>query len=238
MIYAELLQSSMDPPACPEEAGERWLEKLQSLSEVWYHKDILFPATACNSPALSQCNQQLRHEILGLSQASNFAKHAKYELDVMIVRNSIYPTWICPSPAVDYIKELKISVRVFAGRFRRLRCWRDDKLYLILVPLFAMLGRLLHHSPGSIHQGFRDNGICVDAIIIQGYSVARLRNLTGDKSRDEQNSGMRISKQTSRAMTWDTRVDSIVKQAGTIKRLSVSYQEVTNEYDISTLAEG
>lgn len=202
MLYAELLQSSMLPPAYPDEAGERWLEALHCPSGALHNEGILFPATACTSPALSRCSQQLRHEILGFSQASSFAEHAKYQLDVMVQSKSIYPTWICPpSPAVNYMKALEINVRLFGSRFNQRKSWRDDSLYRILVPLFAMLGRLLHHGPRSIYLNTQDREVCIDAITIRGYDATPPWNHTNSTSRNELNHGLRISKQTSRTIT-------------------------------------
>ncbi|KAL8848851.1 MAG: hypothetical protein Q9221_006147 [Calogaya cf. arnoldii] len=151
-IYSLLLDSSDDPPLSPNEAGLRY-EEVTHDRPLRNRRVYYPPPTTCKGPtsALSQCNRQLRHEIVDFITKTHLTKGGTCELDVMVKGCMLWPTWTKLLHSVVRMEHLEVNLRLFNFRDGGGVFWGDGGPGSIFVVLFRLLNRLLHHGPRFLY---------------------------------------------------------------------------------------
>ena len=166
-IYLAVLRTPASPPKSPREAGPRFKETCHRSNQLIFYPIKL--NTETSAEPLSRCCWQTKHEILDLLQSPHFAVEKPFELDVMVHDRMLWPTWTHVPSRTRHMKCLQVNLRFFKiGNVMKLIKDKPGP-HPLVVTLFTLLNRLLHHGTGFIYQGSGTLGLEIDDIFISVF---------------------------------------------------------------------
>ncbi|KAL8771970.1 MAG: hypothetical protein Q9209_002634 [Squamulea sp. 1 TL-2023] len=236
-IYTFLLLSPIDPPRSPEQAGVRYREDIR---DYWENRSVLYPPHFANNgpaSALSQCNHQLRREILELSTNRSLTKGTKFELDIMLKDCMLWPTWINLYFPVAKMDHLQANLRLFDVKTGAILFWGNGGPGQSFVVLFSLLNRLLYHGPRFIYKEGETKGLKIDVLtlnLLPGYG----ETLQPDYSDEHplQACEARIEEETKEILNFMSRhMQDIVNQgllSCKVKTVRICYRDEIKTYSV------
>ena len=174
-IYRLLVESPVDPPNTPDDAGLRYTE---THCYSWTSKCVLYPAIRKRHygahMALAQCSKQLRREVLDIAQNFAIIARTPCELDVMLRGSLLWPTWTYLPPSAVNMKHLKVNLRLFDIRDGGELFLAQEGPGTAFVLLFKLLNRLLHHGPNFFYEVATGSGARIELLtlnVLFGYGT-------------------------------------------------------------------
>lgn len=166
-IYLYVFHSSIQtPPSTPDEVGERETDAHDRYcpSHVAYETEKL-PGIVPSFGLLSCCHQT-RSELQEFitREDRNERKQPLYQLDCILERFHIVPTWVLLPSSLAHVHRLEVNIRVFY--VYNSQSHEQKQLFIRFPGIFDLLYRLFNHGPHFYRHQSRPNGSFIRTLIL------------------------------------------------------------------------
>ncbi|KAL8865220.1 MAG: hypothetical protein Q9198_009423, partial [Flavoplaca austrocitrina] len=167
-IYDLVLNSPGTPPSCPQQAGVRYEEVIDTKQCGRELASILYPSPNSDhgsGSALSQVNRQLRQESRYFITNPYLTSSVTYKLDAMLQGSRLWLSWTSIPHSMSKIDNLKIDLRILDTQDGVFFSEDSPRLQTVFLLLFRAIDRLLNHGPSFRYQD-DTHGLKVDTLTI------------------------------------------------------------------------
>ncbi|KAL8877376.1 MAG: hypothetical protein Q9192_008681 [Flavoplaca navasiana] len=154
-IYDFVLNSSGNPPSCPQHAGVRYEEVIDIGLYGPELAGVIYPLLNTYygpGSALSQVNRRLRQELHDFITNPHLTRIITYKLDAMLQGTRLWLSWTSVPPSMSKIDNLEIDLRILDTQDDAFFSRDSPRFHTIFLVLLRAINRLLNHGPSFRYQ--------------------------------------------------------------------------------------